>query len=509
MTSGSDPLIRLGSRDTVAVARFDIAEGQSLGDALRANQAIPRGHKVALVDMPVGTVALKYGQVIGIVSSPIRAGDHVHLHNLAMRESGASHDFCSNYRPVQAIPASERRHFLGYSRPDGRAGTRNYIAIISSVNCSATVSKNIADHFNHRGGLKQRPNIDGVVALTHGGGCGINNRGEGYRVLTRTLQGYARNPNVGGVLMIGLGCETNQVQQIVENYGLAEGPTFRTMTIQNAGGTRKAIEAGCREIEAMLDRVDACRREPQPLSHLRVGLQCGGSDGYSGISANPALGRAVDLLVSQGGTAVLSETPEIYGAEHLLTSRAATPQIAQKLLDRIEWWRSYTARNDAEMNNNPSHGNKVGGLTTILEKSLGAVAKGGSTSLNAVYEYAERIESAGLVFMDTPGYDPVSATGQVAGGCNLVCFTTGRGSVSGFKPAPCIKIATNTEMYEHMQEDMDLDCGTIISGRQSLDESGRDIFERMVAVASGEKSKSEIYDYGDNEFVPWQLGAVT
>ena len=510
MTLGSDPLIRLGPSDTVAVARFDIAADQPLGvGSLRANQAVPRGHKVALVDMPVGAVALKYGQPIGIVSSPIRAGDHVHLHNLAMRETSERHEFCSNYRPVPTVPSSQRRHFLGYSRPDGRAGTRNYIAIISSVNCSATVSKNIADYFNRQGGLKQRPNIDGVVALTQSGGCGVNNRGEGFRVLTRTLQGYARNPNVGGVLMIGLGCETNQVSQIVENYGLTLGPTFRTMTIQGAGGTRKAIEAGCQEIEAMLDQVNACRREPQSLSHLKVGLQCGGSDGYSGISANPALGRAVDLLVSQGGTGVLSETPEIYGAEHLLTSRAAAPEIAQKLLDRIKWWRTYTAQNEAEMNNNPSFGNKVGGLTTILEKSLGSVAKGGSTSLNAVYEYAEQVESTGLVFMDTPGYDPVSVTGQVAGGCNLICFTTGRGNVSGFKPSPCIKIATNTEMYEHMQEDMDLDCGTIITGRQSIDESGRDIFERMVATASGEKTKSELCDYGDNEFVPWHLGAVT
>jgi galactarate dehydratase len=510
MTSELEPLIRLAPTDNVAVARFDIAANQPLGvGSLRANGAIPRGHKMAMADIPAGTVALKYGQPIGVASSFIRAGDHVHLHNLAMRDSSASHEFCSSYRPTPTIPVAERRQFLGYSRPDGRAGTRNYIAIISSVNCSATVSKNIADYFNHRGGLRQRPNIDGVVALTQGGGCGMNNRGEGYRVLTRTLQGYARNPNVGGVLMIGLGCETNQVQQIVEDYGLTEGPTFRTMTIQSAGGTRKAIDAGCREIESMLNRVDACRREPQSLSHLKVGLQCGGSDGYSGISANPALGRAVDHLVSQGGTAVLSETPEIYGAQHLLTSRAATPAIAQKLLDRIQWWRDYTTKNDAEMNNNPSHGNKAGGLTTILEKSLGAVAKGGSTALNAVYEYAEQVELPGLVFMDTPGYDPVSVTGQVAGGCNLICFTTGRGSVSGFKPAPCIKIATNTEMYERMQEDMDLDCGTIISGRQSIEESGRAIFERMMAVASGEKTKSELCDYGDNEFVPWQIGAVT
>ena len=309
--------------------------------------------------------------------------------------------------------------------------------------------------------------------------------------------------------MIGLGCETNQIPQIVENYGLKEGTVFRTMTIQQAGGTRKTIDAGCDAIRGMLDEVDDCRRTEQPLSHVRVGLQCGGSDGYSGISANPALGYAADLLVKHGATAVLSETPEIYGAEHLLASRAASPAVAEKLLSRIEWWRKYTAQNGDEMNSNPSHGNKAGGLTTILEKSLGAVAKGGTTPLNAVYEYAEPIEARGFVFMDTPGYDPVSVTGQVAGGCNIITFTTGRGSVSGFKPAPCIKIATNSEMFEHMQEDMDIDCGKIVTGGQTIEQSGSEIFERIVAVASGEKTKSELYDYGDNEFVPWQIGAVT
>jgi galactarate dehydratase len=503
-------LIRLGTHDNVAVARLDIAVGPVPGEVgVVANQLVPRGHKIALKDVAAGETVIKYGQIIGVATTAIRAGDHVHLHNLAMHEGRLSAGQSSPQLADPQLPEAQRGTFQGYLRSDGRAGTRNYIAIISSVNCSATVSRNIADHFNRQGGLNGKSNVDGVVPLTHAGGCALNPQGEGYRILTRTLQGYARNPNVGGVLMIGLGCETNQIPQIIEKYGLTEGIAFRTLTIQQAGGTRKAIEAGCDAIRGMLDEVNSSRRTAQPLAQVRVGLQCGGSDGYSGISANPALGYASDLLVKQGGTAVLSETPEIYGAEHLLASRAVSPAVAEKLFARIEWWKNYTAQNGDEMNNNPSHGNKAGGLTTILEKSLGAVAKGGKSPLAAVYEYAEQVETPGLVFMDTPGYDPVSATGQIAGGCNIICFTTGRGSVSGFKPAPCIKIATNNEMYNHMQEDMDINCGTIVTGEKTIEESGKEIFDRIVAVASGDKTKSELYDYGDNEFVPWHLGAVT
>jgi galactarate dehydratase len=510
MNESTRVLIRLNGQDNVAVARCPIEEGAVLAEfGIRAVQAVPRGHKIAIADVAVGAPVVKYGQIIGVASASIHAGEHVHLHNLVMDESRLAAEASSANISDPRLPEAQRRKFSGYLRPDGRVGTRNYIVIISSVNCSATVSRNIADHFNKQGGLQARPNIDGVVPLTHGGGCALNTKGEGYKLLTRTMQGYARNPNVCGVLMIGLGCETNQIPQIVENYGLREGTAFRTLTIQQAGGTRKAIEAGCDAIRGMLDEVDNCRRSEQPLAQVRVGLQCGGSDGYSGISANPALGYAADLLVKHGGTAVLSETPEIYGAEHLLASRAISPAVAEKLFSRIEWWRKYTAQNGDEMNNNPSHGNKAGGLTTILEKSLGAVAKGGSTPLNAVYEYAEQIDANGLVFMDTPGYDPVSVTGQVAGGCNIIVFTTGRGSVSGFKPSPCIKIATNSEMFQHMQEDMDIDCGTIVNGEKTVEESGNEIFERIIAVASGEKTKSELYDYGDNEFVPWHMGAVT
>lgn len=508
--SVSSPVIRLNPQDNVAVARWAVAAGTPLGlEGVVAAGDVPRGHKVAIAPIAAGAVVRKYGQLIGYATRAIAPGEHVHLHNMEMRDGDVAHEFCADARPTPLLPEAERATFQGYLRPDGQVGTRNYIGLVTSVNCSATVAKAVADHFNRGGGMAGRQNVDGVVALTHGGGCAINTAGEGYRFLSRTLGGYARNPNFAGIVMIGLGCETNQIDLVMGRSALTEGPMLRSLTIQRSGGTRKTIAAAIEIVNEMLDEAAKVPRTTQPLSGLKVALQCGGSDGYSGISANPALGYAADLIVQNGGTAVLSETPEIYGAEHLLTRRAVTPDVAEKLISRIEWWRDYTAKNGAELNNNPSHGNKAGGLTTILEKSLGAVAKGGSMPLEAVYEYAELIDRTGFVFMDTPGYDPVAVTGQVAGGCNIVCFTTGRGSVSGYKPAPCIKIATNTEMYEHMEEDMDINCGGIVTGDDTIEAAGRRIFERVLAVASGEHSLSETFDYGDNEFVPWPLGAVT
>ncbi|RWR28365.1 altronate dehydratase [Sinirhodobacter populi] len=510
MASLDSPAILLNPIDDVAAARRKIRPGEFTGiDDIIACEIIPRGHKVALRAIPAGGEVRKFGQVIGRATQDILPGQHVHLQNLAVVESQHEHRFSVDIEAKGMIPPEDCRTFMGYDRGAGGIGTRNFIGILTTVNCSATVSKYIADHFNRSGGLDGFDNVDGVVALTHGGGCAISMKTEGYRYLTRVIQGYARHPNFGGILMIGLGCETNQIAPILEHYKLEESNRFRTMTIQQLGGTRKTIEAASQMIREMLPSVNAVKRTRQPLSGLKVALECGGSDGYSGITANPALGHASDLIVRNGGTSCLAETPEIYGAEHLLTRRATTPEVAEKLLGRIDWWRDYTARNGAELNNNPSHGNKAGGLTTILEKSLGAVAKGGSMPLRAVYEYAEIIRERGFVFMDTPGYDPVAVTGQIAGGCNVVCFTTGRGSVSGYKPAPCIKIATNTDMYDHMQEDMDLNAGTIATGDESIEQVGARIFERIIAVASGEKSLSESYDYGDNEFVPWQVGAVT
>ncbi len=503
------PALLLNPVDDVAVARRRIAKGEATGlPGLAANALIPRGHKVALRAIAASAALRKFGQVIGVATQDIAAGDHVHLHILAMAENDAEHLFAVETEESGMLAPDLCRSFMGYDRGAGGVGTRNYIGILTTVNCSATVSRYIADHFNRMGGLDGFDNVDGVVALTHGLGCAISAGSESWRTLTRTIQGYARHPNFGGIIMVGLGCETNQIQPILDHYKLEEGERFRTLNIQTMGGTRKTIDAACGMIREMLPGANAARRTRQPLSGLKVALECGGSDGYSGITANPALGVASDLIVRNGGTTCLAETPEIYGAEHLLTRRAVTPEVGHKLMERIDWWRDYTARNGAELNNNPSYGNKQGGLTTILEKSLGAVAKGGSMPLKAVYEYAEIIDRPGFVFMDTPGYDPVAVTGQVAGGCNVVCFTTGRGSVSGWKPAPTIKIATNTEVYDHMREDMDIDTGGIATGTESIESAGERLFERILAVASGKKTLSEAFDYGDNEFVPWQVGAI-
>lgn len=508
-TNYISPLILLNPADNVAVARerIDPAETPDV-DGLRPLVKIPRGHKMAVAPIERGQAVTKYGQTIGFATEDIAPGQHVHVHNLTVGEF--TRDYAVGVDAVAPVMVADadRGTFMGYARPDGRVGTRNYIAIISSVNCSATVSKAVAHHFTTPGMMENYPGVDGVIALTHGGGCAFNTKAEGYDYLARTISGYATHPNVGGVLMIGLGCETNHIPSLMEKEGLAESDRLRTMTIQAVGGTRRTVEAGIRAVEEMMPIVGAAKRTPQSAAHLSLALECGGSDGYSGISANPGLGFAADLLVRHGGTVILSETPEIYGAEHLLTRRAASPAVAEKLLQRIEWWRDYTRRNNAEMDNNPSHGNKQGGLTTILEKSLGAVAKGGMSRLNAVYEYAENVTEHGLVFMDTPGYDPVAVTGQVAGGANLIAFTTGRGSVSGFKPAPSLKLASNSEMYRHMSEDMDIDCGTVVTGAETIDALGHRIFALMLATASGLPTRSEELGYGDNEFVPWQVGAI-
>jgi galactarate dehydratase len=508
--SGISPLIRLHPADNVSIARLTVDPAQTpVVDGIVVLDRIGQGHKIAMQPISSGAPVTKYGQTIGFARTDIAPGQHVHTHNLAMAELELRHEFCAGAEEPDFVAEADRARFMGFRRKDGRVGTRNFLAIVSSVNCSATVSKAAAAHFAPATGrLDAFPNVDGVIALTHGGGCAINTEAEGYSYLTRVLAGYATHPNVGAVLMIGLGCETNQIPLLLKRHGLEPGEAFRTLTIQTEGGTRATIASAIEAIEAMLPAMNAMERTSEPASHITLALECGGSDGYSGISANPALGFAADLLVRHGGTAVLAETPEIYGAEHLLTRRAATPAVAQKLLDRIEWWRDYATRGKAELNNNPSHGNKEGGLTTILEKSLGAVAKGGTSRLNAVYEYAEPIDQNGFVFMDTPGYDPVAVTGQVAGGCTIICFTTGRGSVSGFKPAPSLKLATNTPMYQRMRDDMDINCGTIVTGDETIEAAGQRIFEIILATASGEKTLSEIHDYGDNEFVPWQVGAV-
>ncbi|HVC54105.1 MAG TPA: altronate dehydratase family protein [Stellaceae bacterium] len=498
--------IRLNPADNVVVARVDLLPGTDLaGEGLHAAGHVPAGHKIATAPIATGDPVRKYGQILGFAVAAIAPGEHVHTHNLAMGDFARDYAFGADAHPNEPVAAPAT--FDGIVRADGRVATRNYLGILTTVNCSASAARFIADQFKS-GLLRDFPNIDGVVALGHGTGCGMGSEGEPMDLLRRTIAGYARHPNFAGVLVLGLGCEANQIGGLMRAEGLEEGAGLTTMTIQDTGGTTKTVREGVARLQAMLPGANDVRRQPVPASHLTLALQCGGSDGYSGITANPALGACVDLLVRHGGTAVLSETPEIYGAEHLLTRRAASRAVGEKLVERIRWWEDYTAKTGGEMNNNPSPGNKAGGLTTILEKSLGAVAKGGSTNLVDVYQYAEPITAKGFVFMDTPGYDPVSATGQVAGGANVICFTTGRGSVFGCKPVPSLKLATNTPLYRRMEDDMDINCGPIADGEASVAEMGERIFRLVLDTASGQKTKSEQLGFGDDEFTPWVLGAV-
>ncbi len=510
-SSNTFPALVLNPTDNVAVLLENVPARAEVQPGLFSTQRISRGHKIAIAPMAEGDPVRKFGQIIGFASKPISGGEWVHEHNCGMGAEGGAfardYQFGAGVEPVEFVPEPERATFRGFRRSNGKVGTRNYIGILTSVNCSATVARYIAEAVERSGMLDDYPTIDGIVSFVHSTGCGMSGKGEGFDILSRTQWGYAANPNLGAALMVGLGCEVFQIGRMKQKYGVAEDETFQTLTIQGEGGTRKAIEQGVERVRAMLPIAARAQRETIPASELILALQCGGSDGYSGITANPALGVAVDMLVRQGGTAILSETSEIYGAEHLLTRRAADRAIGEKLIERIHWWEDYCDRNGGEMNNNPSPGNKAGGLTTILEKSLGAAAKGGTTPLTAVYEYAEPVTERGFVFMDTPGFDPVSATGQVAGGANVLCFTTGRGSAFGCKPVPSIKLATNSDLYARMTEDMDINCGDILEG-VTLEQKGAEIFQHILDVASGRTTKSEDLGYGDNEFAPWQVGAV-
>jgi altronate hydrolase len=501
-------IIRLHPGDGVVIARSSLTAGCEVEPGIFAATRIPAGHKIATRAHAAGEPILRYGQIIGFSLAPIAPGDHVHEHNCGMGDFARDYAYSTATRPTAMI--NDAATFQGIRRAGGQVATRNYIGLLTSVNCSAHVAGLVADAFRRNpftghDPLADYPNVDGVVALTHKTGCGMTAL-EPLRLLRRTLGGYARHANFSHVVVLGLGCEMNQIGGLVEEQRLAG--RLAAMDIQTLGGTRKTVEAGIAFVKDVLAESNRIIRQPVPVSELIVALQCGGSDGYSGVSANPALGIASDLLVAHGGTVILSETPETYGAEHLLTRRAVTPEVGEKLVALMRWWEAYTQREGAEMNSNPSPGNKAGGLTTILEKSLGAMAKAGSTNLVDVFHYAEQVTAHGFVFMDTPGYDPVAATGQVAGGANLVCFTTGRGSVFGCKPAPSIKLATNSPMFLRMEDDMDINCGTILDGDETVQECGTRIFDTMIRVASGEKTKSEAFDFGAAEFAPWVIGAT-
>ncbi len=512
-----EPLLLLHPSDNIAVARRALQAGENLtvaGTILQIAEAVPANHKVAITEIQEREVIRKFGQPIGSASTAIARGQWVHVQNVSIERDKSGYEFCTDV--VQFPAPDDSRTFMGFRRKNGQAGTRNYIALISTVNCSATTARYVAQELA-KSDLSRYGNIDGVIPVVHKSGCAFAYNGQDHLLLNRTLAGFARHPNIAACLVLGLGCETAQAGHLQESQGLVQlgGAMKRepddslpmVLNIQEVGGVRKTVDRAVGVMRELMSYADAARREPIPISELTLGLQCGGSDGASGITANPALGYASDLLVAYGGGSVLAETPEVYGAEQLLTRRSVSRAVADRLLDRIRWWEEYAAKNNASIDNNPSYGNKQGGLTTIIEKSLGAVAKGGTAPLKAVYQFAEPITDRGFTFMDTPGYDPISVTGLVAGGCQVVVFTTGRGSCFGCKPAPTIKVATNSPMFHRMRDDMDLNAGTILEGA-SVESVGREMFEKIIATASGEKTLSELQGIGDEEFCPWMPGPV-
>lgn len=503
------PIIMLHPDDNVVVARIDVGLGMPLPfDDIKSRSQVPAGYKIASRDIAKGEPILKYNVTIGFAAADIPAGTMVHSHNMLFQEFDRDYAFARDYRPVDLLPEHERATFQGIVRENGDIATRNYLGLISTVNCSATVIRKVAEWFTPER-LADYPNVDGVVAFNHTIGCGMELTGEPMDLLRRTMAGYIRHPNVAAMLVVGLGCERNQISALLDAEKLSLGARLQSFVMQETGGTRKTIDACVAAVTELLPEANKARRQPVAASHLKIGLQCGGSDGFSSITANPALGAAMDILVRHGGTAILSETPEIYEVEQTLTCRAVSVAVGEKLVERIRWWKDiYAAGRDVQINGVVSPGNQKGGLANIFEKSLGSSMKGGTGPLMEVYRYAEPVTTPGLVFMDTPGYDPCSASGQIAGGANLIAFTTGRGSMFGSKPVPCIKLATNTPMFDRLKDDMDINCGQILDGTLSMDEMGQQIFNQLLQTASGEKSKSEELRLGDNEFVPWQIGIM-
>jgi len=503
-----NPFIRLDPNDNVVVARANVAAGTFVAaENVTTREDVPAGHKIAVRALRKGEPILKYATVIGFAAEDVEAGTRMHSHNIAFGDKLKDYRYTQDYRETRLLPPEQRARFQGIVREDGRVATRNYVGVFVVGNATATAARRIAKWFT-RERLAAFPNVDGVAPFVHEGGTGMEMSGEAMRVLRRTLGGYVRHPNIAGALVLALGDEENALEELLADQGLEIGPRLATLKMNELGGTKKTIEAGIEVVGRMLPLANAVKRESVSAEHIAVGLQCGGSDGFSGLSANPALGAAMDILVRHGGTAVLSETTEIYGMEQVLTARAVSAEVGRKLVDRMDWWLEHGKGRDIQINGNVSPGNNAGGISNVLEKSLGGAKKGGNSPLMDVYEYAEPVTAKGLVFMDTPGYDPVSATGQIAGGANMICFTTGRGSCFGSVPAPTIKLATNTPMYERMAADMDVNCGTIIDGDSTIEAMGREIFERLLAHASGEPTKSEALGVGENEFVPWPLSVL-
>jgi altronate hydrolase len=467
---------------------------------------IPRGHKVATKNIPRGTPVIKYGMPIGLANQDIQIGEHVHVHNISFSEFIPINDELTKPRSHALASLSPRSTtFSGYKRRNGTTGVRNYIVVMADVNCSATVAKEIALNFRN---TLNRSDIDGVVPVTYSGGCAHSPNTYAHEIQARTLSGWLEHPNVVAALCIGLGCETMNWKRISAHLTESDALylPIENFNITEVGGTKAAIQRGINWIRNCLEVLPKFERTMCPVSELRIGTNCGGSDAFSGMTANPALGLASDAIVNLGGTSVFAEIPECYGAETTyLFPRIKSQQHKEKLKNVLNFWNDYYSRHRVLADNNLAAGNISGGISTILEKSLGAIAKSGSSEISAVIDYGERIKESGLVLMNTPGYDPASVTGLVAGGCNMIAFTTGRGSTFGCSIAPTLKIATNSAIFEKMSDDMDINAGSILDGK-ALSDVGEEIYETLLKCASGQQTKSEANRIGWEEFVPWSVG---
>ena len=509
MIHPENPFIRLNAADNVVVARMALSAGARVpfeGREITIGQAIGPGHKVAVAEIAAGETVFKYGEDIGRAGERIAPGDLVHVHNLRFEAKNREYEFSTALTDLAEIPLLPENTFQGYARADGRAGTRNFIAIVGASNCAALATQKIADAFD--GESFKASGIDGVVAFPHGDGCG-QAEGPDMEQLRRTLDGLVDHPNVAAAIVVGLGCEVNQVSYFTRpDAAGSNGTPRRGFTLQESGGTTRVIADGAKAVRELIDECGKIERVACPVSKLTAALECGGSDAFSGITANPAVGYFSDLLVKQGGAVCLGETTEACGAEHLLTRRAISREVGEKLLEMIEWYKNYVGGFGLGINfdSNPSPGNKAGGLTNITEKSLGAVAKGGTSNLTGVYHFAERISRPGFAFMNTPGYDPTSVAGMAAGGCNICLFTTGRGSAFGFPTVPVVKVCTNSETAKRMDQDMDINCGTVADGAEDIPTAGKRMYQFVLDVASGRETFSEAL--GHREFIPWRIGPV-
>jgi altronate hydrolase len=507
--------IIVSPKDNVAVVKAKTEKDLSVvlpdKHIVTLKSEVPLGHRFATREIPEGDFVLQYGQPIG-TSLGIEKGEWISPENMS-NSVPIVRDLPKDLSTPEPdyIEVSERATFQGFKRPDGRIGTRNFVLIVPTSMCASHEATNIsmmAEFLHYK--REKFPNVDGVVAIPHNKGCGCQDA-ENIEIMLRTLANYADHPNVGGVILIDLGCEkTNlsKVEKFLLNRDYRINKPFAKIGIQEVGGTQKAIETGLEEVQKMLPIVNQAKREEFSASELVLGVKCGGSDGFSGISANPSLGFASDLLVRNGGTVLITEVPEFCGAEHILANRSKDVETGRKVYEMVDWYKDYAGKFGAVLNENPSPGNVKGGLLNITIKSLGAIAKAGTTRVEGVLGYAETVKNKGLNLMQGPGYDQESTPGLVAAGATVVVFTTGRGTTIGNAIAPVIKLSSNNEIFERMNNDIDISAGNVIEGTESIEQVGERLFEHICKVASGEiPAKAEILKHREFQF--WGEKAVS